>query len=713
MKSFQRYLDVVVTIISFGLLISLWPYRDAVVRNAYTPTTTDIGRIAQINIVGFHNIETTDQGVPFRWGRQYTILPIDMPTMKNNAALVSFYGTTLTTQPVTLSLDSQHTSTITIQGSSFRNYQLLVNHSGVHHTQASLSFTTTEAQVIKEQELGIALGTVIFTPLKTTFTKDINQHALYVRDQFGMLLLAALIYIMIARNIMRPSAVHHAMRIISSITIMGYMYFSADAAFSVFVGGMLLLIPLAIQPHRIMLTPWLQRYAARWPQLVVYVLFITVAIGHMLVDTKPTLCELNPYIKCVDHSWNFATGDEPAYINVAKNIKYLGTSMIDFDPNATKKYHVHSIGVSLLIVPTIVDIDLLWTRISFILINGIVAILLYQLTSGFKLANHPPLTVLQRVAITSVIVLAMPLIPAANQLYPDLVAGILLLGVWYWIQHVNRPSPWFHMPFIAMMVALPWLHSKNLYISLGIAPVITYYLYRNQPKSMVVTFVLAYLTSVALVMWYGLTAWGNPLGPVTKGSAPFTFDGLSRMFGLVFDQNQGILWQNPIQLLGLFGIGLFYRREPKLFWLWGWLFGVPLVLNALHVNPYGGISYSGRFHWSSAVMLYAVTITMLAWLMMRKPQLATRILMASLMIQAYFWYMYSTQTTLYPRSVLGSLLLDHYTIMFGRIEPYLPQFYSLAVTLATPANYVWLGLILSAMVIINYRMRHEQFVTTA
>jgi hypothetical protein len=43
MKSFQRYLDVVVAIISFGLLISLWPYRDAVVRDAYATTTTDLG----------------------------------------------------------------------------------------------------------------------------------------------------------------------------------------------------------------------------------------------------------------------------------------------------------------------------------------------------------------------------------------------------------------------------------------------------------------------------------------------------------------------------------------------------------------------------------------------------------------------------------------------------------------------------------------------
>jgi hypothetical protein len=75
--------------------------------------------------------------------------------------------------------------------------------------------------------------------------------------------------------------------------------------------------------------------------------------------------------------------------------------------------------------------------------------------------------------------------------------------------------------------------------------------------------------------------------------------------------------------------------------------------------------------------------------------------------------MYSTQTMLYPRAIAGNLLRDHYTILFGGLEPYLPQFYSLTVTLATPANYVWVGLIISAMVFINYRMRHERFVTAA
>ncbi|MFZ9857013.1 MAG: hypothetical protein ACO3F2_01590 [Roseiflexaceae bacterium] len=712
MKSFQRYLDVVVAIISFGLLISLWSYRDAVVRDAYATTTTDLGQIAQINIVGFHNIETNDQGLRFRWGRQYVKLPIDLALMKNNAALVSFVGTTLTTQPVTLTVETKLAPPIVVQGNTFRQYHVLVNHTGIHQQQANITFTTTEAQVIKEQELGIALGRVTFTPLKFTFSKTLSQNYDHFNALFGMLFIATIAFIVLARGLTTSSSFSMGVRVTSIITMVVSMYLTANSPLSVLLGGLVILGSVFIRPTLFVPHHLVTKITTIRPRMIVYVLFISVAILHLGVDQKATLCELNTFIKCFDNNWNFATGDEPAYILVAKNLKYAGTSMIDFNPDATKKYYVHSIGVSLLMVPTVADIDILWPRISFILLNGVVAILLYQLTSRFALANQPPLSILQRVAITSTVMLGMPLIPAANQLYPDLIAGVLLLGVWYWMLNVNRPSPWFHLPFIVMMVALPWLHSKNLYISLGIAPVISYYLYRNQPKAIVAAFSISYLASVALVMWYGLTAWGNPFGPVSKNSAPFTFDGVSRMFGLVFDQNQGILWQNPLQLLGLFGIGVFYRREPRLFWLWGWLFGVPLVLNALHVNPYGGISYSGRFHWSSAVMLYAVTITMLAWLMMRKPQLTTRILVASLMVQSYFWYMYSTQTMLYPRSVLGNLLLDHYTIMFGALEPYLPQLYSLSVTLATPANYVWVGLVLSAMGLINYQMRHERFITT-
>lgn len=710
MKSFQRYLDVVVAIISFGLLISLWPYRDTVVHDAYATTTTDLGKIAQINIVGFHNIETNEQGIPFRWGRQYVKLPIDLALMKNNAAIVSFFGTTLTTQPVSLSVENKPAPTIIVQGNMFRQYHVLVNHTGVHQQQASVSFLTTESQIIKDQELGIALGVVSFSPLKFTFTKTLWQNYAHFSALFGMLAIATAVFITIARVTTQPSIMSMRIRIASIVVMVLCMYLTANSPLSVLVGGLILLGAFLVRPADIRLHPRISTIATTRPMLLVYVLFISVAMLHVSVDNKATLCELNTFIKCFNNDWNFVTGDEPAYILVAKNIKSLGTSMIDFDPTATKKYYVHSIGVSLLMVPTINDVDLFWTRASFVLLNGIVSVILYQLTAGLKLRDTAPLSPLQRVGITIAVMLSMPLIPAANQFYPDLLAGVLFLGVWYWVINIDRPSPWFHLPFITVMVALPWLHSKNLYISLGIAPVIGYYVWRNQPKSILIGFAAAYLTSVALVMWYGLTAWGNPLGPVTKGSAPLTLDGVSRMFGLVFDQNQGILWQNPLQLLGLFGIGLFYRRDPKRFWLWGWLFGVPLVLNALHVNPYGGISYSGRFHWSSAVMLYAVTITMITWLMLRRPLLATRILIASLMIQAYFWYMYSTQTMLYPRAISGTLLLDHYTILFGRLEPYLPQFYSLSATLASHANYVWVGLTLASMAWVNYRLRHERIV---
>lgn len=565
MKSFQRYFDVVVAILSFGLLISLWPYRDAVVRDAYAATTTDIGKIAQIDIVGFHNIETNEQGVDFRWGRQYVALPIALPTMKNNAAVVSLYGTTLTTQPVTLTIDTRSQTTFTVQGNTFRTYHLLVNHTGIHHAQTSIAFTTAESQTIKGQELGIALGNITFTPLKTAFAAHLSQRVSFIFDQFGMLLVAACVLIIIARALTPATSVQLLIRVISSVSMMVSMYLSAQLPFSVLLGTLIVLVPLVITPHQLTLTSSMRAFVTRAPHLVVYLLFVIVAVVHLLVDTKATLCTLNSYIPCVNHTWNFATGDEPSYIRVAKNIKYLGTSMVDFDADATKKYYVHSIGVSLLIVPTIVDIDLLWTRISFILINGIVALLLYQLTGGIKLSNHAPLTIVQRVAITTVLVLAMPFIPGANQLYPDLIAGVCLLGVWYWVTNLARTSPWFHLPFMVMMVALPWLHTKYFYISLGIAPVIGYALWRQQSMRRAGVFAGSYVVSVALVMWYGQTAWGNPFGPVTSGSAPFTLDGISRLFGLVFDQNQGILWQNPLHVLGLCGLGLFYRRHRNLF----------------------------------------------------------------------------------------------------------------------------------------------------
>jgi hypothetical protein len=46
----------------------------------------------------------------------------------------------------------------------------------------------------------------------------------------------------------------------------------------------------------------------KWPVVVVYLLFISIAITSLLVDKKTNICALNKYL-CNNYDYNFMTGD--------------------------------------------------------------------------------------------------------------------------------------------------------------------------------------------------------------------------------------------------------------------------------------------------------------------------------------------------------------------------------------------------------------------
>lgn len=717
MKSLFRHLDITVAVISCLLLITVWASRGVVMAIPYTPSSTDIGSVSQMNITGFHNAEISDTGEPFRWGRQQVKMMLNLnylTLIQKNASVVSFRGTTVTTQPVTVALDDRLTPPIVVQGGMFRQYHVLLNHSGIHQSQALLSVTTTSVEVIKKQELGIALGKITVAPLTAFFAVEPMYYVNYFVIILGTVFLAIGLVVAIGRVVMVPNQTTTGIRTASIVVMVILMYTTAETSLSVLSGVIIILGALCVRPALLgVSSPTLNAMFTKWPVLIVYIVFISVAITSLLVDKKRDICALNPYIKCINYDYNFATGDEPIYIKVAKSLRYAGTAKVTDGPTNELAHSIHSLGVSFLLMPTVVEEDMLWPRISFIMLNGVIVSMLFHLSGNLRIPNASPLTILQRIGITTSAMIALPLIPAANQFYPDLIAGVLLMGIWYWAYRMTNNLPTAPLPYILAVILLPWLHSKYLYISVVPMLIIGFIMWRHNARTLLTTVILAYLLSLAGVMWYGLTAWGNMFGPISKGSVQLTAEGLSRIFGLHFDQNQGVFGQHPLLFAGVLGLGIFYRRNPLLFVMWAWCVAVPIVLNALHSNPYGGFSYSGRFHWSSAVMLFVPTIGMLVWMVSRLPVLTTRILLGSLMLQSYFWYMYSTQTVLYPRSLKdGSLVTERYAILYGPLEALLPQYRSLEVALTTPANYIWLIVMLIAACMVNYRQRHERMTMT-
>ena len=701
MKSLLKYFDIMITVIMCLILITTWSSRDTTT----TTTSIDIGSSENQALIGFHNIEASDNGTLFRWGRkQVTIIFINKPLIYKTLLILSFHGTTASTQPVTVTFEERMTPKFTVQGGVFRRYHVLFNRSetDIPRPRATLSFKTTSAVVIKKQELGIALSRVTLTPLKVAvkYFAEPNYDVNYYFATFGTLFLAIALSLGVGRALMSHHKLSILVRATSTAVMTLLMYLTSDSPLSVLCGVLVVLCVFLIRPDLLHVSSsTLKVVLTKWPVVVVYLLFISIAITSLLVDKKTNICALNKYL-CNNYDYNFMTGDEPTYTSVAMKLRYFGTAKIN-DKNT-----MHSLGVSFLLMPviTVVEENILWPRISFILLNGVIVSLLFHLSKKLSLSNAPPLTTLQHIGITTGAMVALPLIPAANQFYPDLIAGLLLMSIWYWAYRLtyNLPTP--PLPYILASILLPWLHSKYLYISVVPIFIVCYIIWRQHNRSLLAVVISVYLLSLASVMWYGLIAWGNVFGPINRASLVLNTAGISRIFGLLFDQNQGVFWQNPLLFIGIIGIGMFYRRNPLLFVMWGWCFVVPIVFNAFHPNAYGGSSYSGRFQWSSAVMLYIPTIGMLVWMITRIPKLTTRILIGSLMLQSYFWYMYSTQTTLYNRS---DPIVDPYSIMYGQLEPLFPQYYSLDVALKTPANYFWFAVMFIVALIINYRLRRE------
>lgn len=252
MKSFHRHLDIAVVVISCLLLMGVWASRGEVMAIPYAPSSMDIGSVSQKNITGFHNVEISDTGEPFRWGRQQVKMMFNLnylTLIQKNASVVSFRGTTVTTQPVTVALDDRLAPPIVVQGGMFRQYHVLLNHSGIHQSQVSLSVTTTSVEIIKKQELGIALGKITVAPLTAFFAVEPMYSVNYSVIILSTVFLAIGLVVAIGRTVMVSNQTTTGIRT-ASIVVMGIlMYTTAETSLSVLSGVIIILGALCVRPR--------------------------------------------------------------------------------------------------------------------------------------------------------------------------------------------------------------------------------------------------------------------------------------------------------------------------------------------------------------------------------------------------------------------------------------------------------------------------------
>jgi hypothetical protein len=210
--------------------------------------------------------------------------------------------------------------------------------------------------------------------------------------------------------------------------------------------------------------------------------------------------------------------------------------------------------------------------------------------------------------ITLGLTIAEPVVFGAAQIYPDLIAGIIVLALVLHpiaLRDGGRQSAWSWGVFWLAAGLLPWLHMKflatSLLLALGGA---ADRLLRGdgwRPVVRTLATAPAYVVGPALLAAFNVWASGSPFGFHRIGELTTSFGRGAEIFlGLHFDQSQGMFVQQPLLLCGLVALPLFVWRRPALAAFWALVYLSLIVPNALELARYGGGGPSGRFGWSAA-----------------------------------------------------------------------------------------------------------------
>jgi hypothetical protein len=411
------------------------------------------------------------------------------------------------------------------------------------------------------------------------------------------------------------------------------------------------------------------------------------------------------------------TGDEPHYLILADSIAHehslqpedayrrdassnspllpvagVGQSVISANaahlvegPNGW--YSVHGVGLPTLMAPAVAIGGAPGARALLIVIAAAVVALLWVFAGVFFVSRR------DRAMAVAPLCISLPLLSGASQIYPDLVGGgVCLLGLFTLVQVQRGKRSWRVLGAVVALAFLPWLHLRFAIPSLILVAAIVWARSRHAGWGWT-AFALAapWTASVMLLAFYNWWAFGNPSGPYGDDAASASWHSVMVFFGLVTDQNQGILFQ-PLHLVGLLFVVAFVR-EHRVLAVTMLLVAVSiLVPNAVHPTWYGGYSYSGRFGWAVSVILLPMTLFGLS----RLALLARHVFVAVSLLAGVMqiWFIHDLLHGFLPLiNRPDTTPLDRYSIHFGSLGRWLPALYDPHTALGHVPNAVALVVI--------------------
>ena len=366
------------------------------------------------------------------------------------------------------------------------------------------------------------------------------------------------------------------------------------------------------------------------------------------------------------------TGDEPHYLIAARSLSHFHTLVVTqaYQEEFTRAYYypprfpaapgslptrattaqvvlgphgyvsIHGLGL-----PAIIALPSEWfgptgARLALIIIaSGLVLVAWFA--GGLFFADRRA-----RFLATVVVCVALPYLTSANQLYPDLPAGLIcataILACTY-LTFRGGTVRALRLAWLssAALVLLPWLHVRFVATGLLLVAALAVFVARTGRAKIRVAVALAipFTISTLLVLVYNQYAFGDALS-VNGGNGTLEVSKTSAMVlvGLHLDRLQGVLVQNPILVFGFVGIFLLWARSRLLAVTVGLTYASLVVLPATEQIWYGGQSLAGRFALAGAVVLLVPTMAALARLR-EKSALTFRAVCGAVAILET-WYVY-------------------------------------------------------------------------
>ena len=449
-----------------------------------------------------------------------------------------------------------------------------------------------------------------------------------------------------------------------------------------------------------------RRHVAAWPVALVGI-YLIIAVGTLMIWQARGVYLLvgdEPHYLVIAKALieSLSLDQRSAYLSELANPVIFAQAMEPLDPtlsspgtqtfiNSAGMFSVHAPGLGLILAVPFGIAGVLGAKLALIAI-GAAAVAVAWVAVGVFTTRFGI-----RFAITLATAIGCPLLYSAGQVYPDVPAGaIVLLGLTWLLTAGRDRARWQQAVVVLCLAFLPWLQLKfsapALILVLALA-----WQWRRTHRGLAIASMLLLGLSIALLSAFNIYAYGSVTGAYVDGGLELSLDAVMVLIGLFLDQNQGLLFLNPMLWLGLAGLVGLLRTRRSFAVIWVLVVLSLVVPNAMHPNWYGGGSFMGRFALPASMAFIIPAAAALVAVQRRSRGAFWALIAIGIAIQVAYWGWYALISGIDPGYSSGMDLynkpagtwLENYAVFGFPIERYLPAWYDRQWAFEFVPNLVW------------------------